>query len=114
MPGLNRIIATGRLTKDPELRYTKEEVPVARFVVEVNAAKSSDPQTFVCVARRGLATIVAEYLKKGSLVAIEGKMQTKTYKSKGKDKMAAYISVDNMLMLDTKFYKSTVKSEAEA
>ena len=33
MPGLNRTIATGRLTKDPELRYTKEEVPVARFVI---------------------------------------------------------------------------------
>jgi len=115
--GLNRLILTGRLTKDPEVRYTKEEIPLAKFTVAVNDIKKKDGTAgvnfFNCVAWRGLAGICGEYLKKGSLVAIEGKMQFKSYESKGQKKQATEVLVDNMLMLDKGFYKASTPSDAE-
>ena len=116
MPGLNRMILTGHLTRDPELRYTKEEIPVARFTVAVNGIKRKDKEAevnyFNCIAWRGLASICGEYLKKGSLVAIEGKLQIASYESKGVKKTSTEIIVDNMMMLDKKFYK-TATNETE-
>jgi single-strand DNA-binding protein len=117
MAGLNRVILTGRLTKDPEVRYTKEEVPLARFTVAVNEIKRKNGDAgvnyFNCVAWRGLAGICGEYLKKGSLVAIEGKMQFKSYESNGQKKQSTEVLVDNMLMLDKGFYKSTGSAGAD-
>ncbi len=114
MAGLNRMILTGHLTRDPELRYTKEEIPVARFTVAVNGKisnKDKDVQYFTCVAWRGLASVCGEYLKKGSLVAIEGKLEVKPYESKGIKKTSTEIIVDNLLMLDRKFYKDSESSK---
>jgi single-strand DNA-binding protein len=110
MAGLNRIIVTGRLVRDPEIRYIKEEVPTARFTIQVNfppSKKDTDKiQELNCVAWRGLATIVGEYLKKGSLVAIEGKLSiNKISSASGKKKETkTEIVIDNMLVLDKKFY----------
>ena len=110
MAGLNRMIMTGRLTRDPEIRYTKNEIPVARFTVAVNGIKRENKEAgvnfFNCVAWRGLASICGEYLKKGSLVAIEGKLEVKAYELKGIKKTSTEIVVDNMLMLDNKFFKA--------
>jgi len=117
MAGLNRMILTGHLTRDPEVRYTKEDIPVARFTVAVNGIKRKDKEAdvdfFNCIAWRGLATVCGEYLKKGSSVAIEGKLHTKPYESKGVKKQFTEITVDNMLMLDKKFYSSEKKAENE-
>ena len=117
MAGLNRMILTGNLTRDPEVRYTKDELPVARFTVAVNGIKRKDKEEqvnyFNCVAWRGLANICGEYLKKGSLVAIEGKLQIRPYESKGEKKKFTEIVVDNMLMLDKKFYNASKPHNTE-
>ncbi len=114
MPGLNRMILTGNLTKDPEIRYTKEEIPVAHFTVAVNGVKRKDKETevnfFNCVAWRGLANICGDYIKKGSLVAIEGKLQIRAYEIKGVKKQSTEIVVDNLLMLDKRFYDASKKA----
>lgn len=112
--GLNRIILTGILTKDPEIRHTKEEIPVARFTVAVNRikkAKETETDYFTCVAWRGLANICGDYLKKGSLVAIEGKLAILKYESKGIMKSAPEIRVDNIIMLDNKFFKAATNEK---
>ena len=110
MAGINRMIMTGRLTKDPAISYTKEEVPLARFTVAVNGIKrkagKAPVEYFNCVAWRGLAMIAGEYLKKGSLVAIEGKMTMKPYEVNGVKKMSHEVVVDNLLMLSDKSYKA--------
>jgi len=121
MYGLNRMILTGHLVRDPEVRFTKEEVPVARFTVAVNGRSKNGSEEknvdfFNCVAWRGLANICGEYLKKGSLVAIEGKLHIRPYEMKGVKKKSTEIAVDNMLMLDKKFFDSArekAPSEAE-
>ena len=114
MAGLNRMIMTGRLTRDPELRYTKEEIPIARFTVAVNGIKKKNGDEsvnfFNCIAWRGLATICGEYLKKGSLVAVEGKLQIRSFESKGVKRKATEVVVDNMLMLDNKFFNAAKSS----
>ncbi|MCX5749546.1 MAG: single-stranded DNA-binding protein [Candidatus Saganbacteria bacterium] len=117
MAGLNRMILTGNLTRDPEIRFTKNEVPVAHFTVAVNGiprnGEKGDVNFFNCVAWRGLANICGEYLKKGSSVAIEGKLRIKAYESKGVKKQATEIWVDNMMMLDKKFLKAAKDNTAE-
>lgn len=122
MPGLNRIIITGRLTADPELRYTEEEAPITRFTIEVKKEgglyrgklkkETREADCFNCVAHRGLANVVAEYYAKGSMVTVEGRL--KVYPKEHGKKTSSYIEIDNMLMLDKKFYKATTKSEIEA
>lgn len=103
MGGLNRSILAGRLVADPEIRYTAKESAVTRFRLAINRSGSETADFINCVAWNGLAKICAEYLKKGRMVAVEGRLQVKSYKGKdGKNKTATEVVVDNMQMLDPK------------
>ncbi|OLS34433.1 single-stranded DNA-binding protein [Alkalihalophilus pseudofirmus] len=81
---LNRVVLVGRLTKDPELRYTPSGVAVANFTLAVNRAFSNqqgerEADFINCVVWRKPAENVANYLKKGSLAGIDGRIQTRSY-----------------------------------
>ncbi|MEA3494066.1 MAG: single-stranded DNA-binding protein [Candidatus Margulisiibacteriota bacterium] len=111
MGGLNRSILAGRLVADPEVRYTKTEKAVTHFRLAINGRKNEDAVFVNCVAWNGLAKICGEYLKKGRLVAVEGRLQIKSYKDKnGQQKQSTEIVVDNMQMLDSKFHKAASKA----
>jgi single-strand DNA-binding protein len=114
MGALNRIILTGNLVADPEVRYTEKEIPVAHFRLAVNriprnGSKEKEADFISCVAWRNLAKICGEYLKKGRLVAVEGRLQIRPYETKGQKKSFTEVIVDNLQMLDTKFFKATDK-----
>jgi len=117
MASLNRVILTGRLVADPEVRYTTKELPVAHFRLAINRRlKNGEQETeFVnCTAWRGLAKICGEYLKKGKLVAVEGRLQIRKYEAKdGVKRTAVEVIADNMQMLDYKFAKAASKSAPE-
>ncbi len=104
MAGLNKTILTGRLTRDPEIRYTTDEKPVAHFSLAVEKIKKGgekEADFFNCVAWGGLAKICGEYLKKGRLVAVEGRLQTRKYKDKeGNSRSLTEIIASNVQMLD--------------
>jgi len=113
--GLNRIILAGRLTADPEVRYTKDELPIARFSLAIDrpAKKDGARETdFInIVAWRGLAKICGEYLKKGKLIAVEGRLQLRKYEDKnGQSRTFAEVVASNMQMLDYKFFKKAESS----
>ena len=117
MMSLNRTILVGRLAADPEVRYTANEIPVARFALAVgrpskNGKKEVD---FInIVAWRGLAKICGEYLKKGKPIAIEGKLHIRKYEKDGQKRSFTEVVASNMQMLDTKFFKeSASKNENE-
>ncbi|OGC23931.1 hypothetical protein A2291_05440 [candidate division WOR-1 bacterium RIFOXYB2_FULL_42_35] len=116
MGGLNRSILAGRLVADPELRMTKNETAVTRFRLAINCrgrfGKSTD---FInCVAWGPLAEICAEYLKKGRLVAVEGRLSVQNYKDKkGASKTSTEVVVENMQMLDSKFFNAASKAKQE-
>jgi single-strand DNA-binding protein len=92
---MNRVVLVGRLTKDPELRYTPNGVPVATFTLAVNRNfKKENGETeadFInCVIWRKPAENVANFLKKGSLAGVDGRVQTRNYE--GQDGKRVYVT----------------------
>jgi single-strand DNA-binding protein len=91
---MNRTVLVGRLTKDPDLRYTPNGVPVATFTLAVNRPFKKDGETeadFInCVVWRKPAENVANFLKKGSLAGVDGRIQTRNYE--GQDGKRVYVT----------------------
>ncbi len=104
---VNKIMLTGNLVADPEIRYTKDKKPVASFRLGVNRyvkkGEESKADFFRCVAFNGLAKVCEDYLKKGKLVAIVGKLHTSQYETKdGKKRSSSEIIIDTLQMMDQK------------
>jgi len=116
--GLNRSILCGRLVADPVVRYTQNETAVTHFRLAVNwRSRNANGTEFInCVAWGGLAKVCGEYLKKGKLIAVEGRLQIRSYKDKKDQKRSVTeVIVENMQMLDSKFYNAASKaSEKQA
>jgi len=101
----NKVILVGRLTKDPEIKYTPSGAQLAKFGLAVNRVRSKNDETdfFNVVAWQKLAEICGQYLKKGRLVLIEGEIQTRTYETQEGQKRKAFdIVARNMQMLESK------------
>ena len=103
---LNRIILIGRLTRDPELRYTPQGTPVATLGLAVERPgtdKGSGRQTdFIdAVCWRQTAEFAANYLSKGRLVAVEGRLQVREWVGQdGGKRRAAEVVADTLQALD--------------
>lgn len=103
---LNRVILIGRLTKDPELRYTPTGVAVCQFNLAVdrpfqnNGEKEAD---FIpVVVWRQLAETCANYLRKGRLTAVEGRIQVRSYENnEGKKVYVTEVIADNVRFLES-------------
>ena len=105
MASFNRVVLIGRLTRDPEMRYTSSGLAVTNFSLAVNRRKSADGQEktdfFRCNAWRQLAEIVNEYARKGMLVAIDGSIRINEYQAQdGTTKTSVDVEIDNFQMLD--------------
>lgn len=92
---MNRVVLVGRLTKDPELKYTPNGVPVATFTLAVNRAFTNqagekEADFINCVVWRKPAENVANFLKKGSLAGVDGRVQTRNYE--GQDGKKVYVT----------------------
>jgi single-strand DNA-binding protein len=107
---VNKIILIGNLGKDPELRYTSGGVAVATFSLATNESwkdvegnVQERTQWHNIVAWRKLAEICAEYLKKGSKIYVEGRIQYRQYDDKnGLKRNITEVVLDEMVMLDNK------------
>ena len=106
---LNRIILRGRLTRDPELRRTQSGIPVASFSLAVNRdfkdkATGETPVDFIdIVAWRNTAEFVTRYFRKGSMIAVQGSIQTRSYTDKdGNKRKAVEIVADNVHFAEPK------------
>lgn len=103
---LNRIVLIGRLTRDPELRYTPQGVPVASFSLAVdrsftNQQGQREADFIDCVAWRKLGETVGNHLTKGRLVAVEGRLQIRSYEAQdGSKRRAAEVVCDSVRFLD--------------
>jgi single-strand DNA-binding protein len=116
MGALNRIILTGRLAADPEVRYTKDETPYSQFSVAVNRIskdKESTADFIRCVAWGNLAKVCGKFLKKGRLVALEGKLHVRKFESKGQKRSSAEVAIDNLHLVDNKFYQASQATEIQ-
>uniref|UniRef100_UPI003FEDE5BA single-stranded DNA-binding protein n=1 Tax=Candidatus Limivicinus sp. TaxID=3030905 RepID=UPI003FEDE5BA len=100
---LNHITIMGRLTRDPELRYTQSQTPVASFTLAVDrdfgSRDGGEKQTdFIdCVAWRQTAEFVSKYFMKGSMAVVSGRLQIRDWTDRdGGKRRSAEVVVDNM------------------
>jgi single-strand DNA-binding protein len=104
---INRVVLVGRLTKDPELKYTPNGVAVATFTLAVNRQFANqqgerEADSLNIVVWRKAAENAANFLKKGSLAGIDGRIQVRTYEQDGKRQYFTEIIADSMQFLETK------------
>ena len=107
---INKVILIGNLGQDPEVRHTGSGIPVATFSLATNELyKDQDgklqekPQWHNIVAWRKTAEICGDYLKKGSRIYLEGKIQYRQYEDKaGVKRTITEIVADQIMMLDSK------------
>jgi single-strand DNA-binding protein len=106
---LNHIVIMGRLTRDPELRYTQSQLPVASFTVAVDRDFSGrdggEKQTdFIdCVAWRSTAEFVSKYFTKGSMTVVSGRLQIRDWTDRdGGKRRSAEIVADNVYFGESK------------
>ncbi|MFM1828689.1 MAG: hypothetical protein RL624_930 [Bacteroidota bacterium] len=108
MRGVNRVILIGNLGKDPEVQHLEGNIAVAKFPLattethkDKNGNLVSQTEWHTIVLWRGLAELALKYLHKGSLVYIEGRLRTRNWEDKDKNKRSiTEIVGDNLVMLD--------------
>ena len=111
---LNKVMLIGRLTRDPEMRYTPSGQPVTSFSIATNRYGSgtdgerrefTDYHNIVAwnIGKRNLAEIVAQYTKKGSQVYVEGRLQTRSWEGQdGQKRRTTEVVASDVQFLDTR------------
>lgn len=100
---LNKVVLIGHLSRDPEIKHTNTGKAVANFTVAVNRGFGKDQEAdFIpVVAWNNTAEAVSNYLVKGSLVAVEGRMQVRSYEAKdGGRRWVTEVIANSVLFLD--------------
>lgn len=104
---MNHVTLIGRLTKDPEVRYTQSGTPVGSFTLAVDRRvqkdKPKEADFIPCVVWNKTAEIVGEYCKKGKQVAVNGRIQVRSYDAKdGTKRYVTEVVVSELELLGSK------------
>ena len=109
--GVNKVILIGKLGSDPELKYTPSGVPVTNFSLatseswadKTSGERQERTEWHRLVLWRKLAEIAGQYLKKGSKIYVEGKLQTRSWDDQnGQKRYTSEVVVDDLQMLDSR------------
>jgi len=112
LSNLNKVMLIGRLTRDPEMRYTPSGQPLTSFSIATNRygggadterKEFTDYHNIVAwnIGKRSLAEIVAQYTRKGSLVYVEGRLQTRSWEGQdGQKRRTTEIVANDVQFLD--------------
>lgn len=122
MRGVNKVVLIGNLGKDPDIQILEGNIVVAKFslaTTETFKDKSgqirSETEWHTIILWRGLGELARKFLKKGSLVYIEGKLRTRSWEDKdGNKKFATEIVGDNLVMLEKKPGDEDVDTDVDA
>ncbi|MBB4826958.1 single-strand DNA-binding protein [Sporosarcina luteola] len=115
---INRVVLVGRLTKDPELKYTQSGIAVTRFTLAVNRTFSNqsgerEADFINCVTWRKQAENTANFLRKGSLAGVEGRIQTSSFDGQdGKRVFMTEVVADSVQFLEPRNNASADRSGA--
>ena len=111
---LNKVMLIGRLTRDPEMRYTPSGQPVTSFSIATNRygggadgerREFTDYHNIVAwnIGKRSLAELVAQYTRKGSLVYVEGRLQTRSWEGQdGQKRRTTEVVANDVQFLDSR------------
>src|SRR4051812_16603922 len=122
MRGVNRVFLIGNLGRDPDLQHLEGNIAVAKFPLattetykDKNGTLISQTEWHTVVLWRGLAELAQKYLHKGSLVYIEGRIRTRNWEDKDKNKrFSTEILGDNLVMLDKRKEQTDGQAETPA
>lgn len=104
---LNRVVLIGRMSADPELKMTQSNKPVLSFRIAVNklvkAGEHPEANWIDCVAWKGTAEFIAKYFNKGSKIAVEGKLNTRSWEdNNGNKRKTVEVVVDSAFFVEKK------------
>jgi len=104
---MNKVILVGRITRDPELKSVNNGLSVVNFTLAVNRPfqdqQGERNADFInCSVWRKQAENLAKYVKKGSLIGVEGRVQTRSYEVDGSTRYVTEVLCENIQFLDTK------------
>lgn len=114
---INRTVLVGRLTKDPELRVTPSGVPVCRFTLAVNRTFTNqqgerEADFINCIAWRKQAENLVNFMRKGSLIGIDGRIQTSSYEDQdGKKVFYTEVVADSIQFLESKNTSNSTQNQ---
>ncbi len=108
MRGVNKVILIGNLGRDPDLQYIDGNIPVAKFPLattemrkDKNGNVISETEWHTLVLWRGLAELAGKYLHKGSLVYVEGRLRTRNWEDRDKNRrFQTEVIGESLVMLD--------------
>ena len=116
---LNHIVIMGRLTRDPELRYTQSQTPVASFTVAVDrdfgGRDGGERQTdFIdCSAWRQTGEFVSKYFHKGSMIVVSGRLQSRKWQDReGNNRTSWEVSADNVYFGESRRDSDSSRSDS--
>jgi single-strand DNA-binding protein len=120
MRGVNRVFLIGNLGKTPEIQYLEGNIPVATFPLattesfkDKHGKLNSQTEWHTVVLWRGLAELASKYLHKGSLVHIEGRLRTRSWEDKEKQRrQSTEIVATNLVMLDKRSDAEEISNES--
>jgi single-strand DNA-binding protein len=101
---INVVILTGRLTADPEIKYTKSGKAYAKFSIAVNRRYNRDETDFInVVAWDKKAELASQYMRKGTLIGITGALRVRGYETEsGEKRKVTEVIVENLEFLESK------------
>lgn len=99
---MNKVILTGRITKDLELRKTKSDKSVCEFTLATNRVGSEDADFISCMVWNQQAQNLCKFQGKGSLIAVFGELRTDSYEIEGQKRYKTYVLVSNVEFLSKK------------
>lgn len=116
---MNKAILIGRLTRDPELRYTKSNIACATFKLAINNGKDNEGKKrqadFInCVIWEQSAENMAKYTKKGSQIALEGSIKNEKWQDEyGNNRYRTYVLARRIIFLDNQKSKMPIQTEPD-
>jgi len=104
---MNRVVLVGRITKDPEVKTTQSNISICNFTLAVNRQftdQNGERQAdfIYCVAFRRAAELLGQYIKKGALLGIDGRIQTRQYEVEGTMRYTTEVICDSVQFLEAK------------
>lgn len=108
---INNVVLVGRLTRDPELKVTGSNIPFVNFTIAVNRSftdQSGERQAdFIsCIVWRQQAENLARYMKQGSQIGVEGRIQTRTYESEQGTRYITEVVANSITFLESRSSQS--------
>ena len=99
---MNHVVLMGRLTRDPELKYSQAGKAFSKFTVVVNREFKREEADFInCTAWGKTAETIAEYLRKGRRIALQGRISVSNYEQNGETRWSTEVVVDKFEFVDT-------------